>query len=118
MAMMTSQPSDEWRDLVMGKVDAVLEKRKITDRAPHRDFRARIQLSAVGALVAAAQARGMSTSAYLRRAGLAFAAYDLDLDLADLLEDEPATRLKGDWPRANRREHGQGHGIWRIGGLE
>jgi hypothetical protein len=107
----------DWQEVVLGQVDVVLAGRAITKK-PHRDFKARIQLSAVPALTEAAKLRNMSVSAYTRRACLAFAAYDLGLNLADLLEDEPSQRLKSDPPTTNLEEGGRGHGNWVIQGLE
>lgn len=109
--------SRDWRDLVMGSVEAELDRRHKPKR-PHRDFRARIQLSAVPMVVEAARRRDMSATAFLRRAALAFAAYDLGLDIDQILADEPATRLKSEGPKTNRYEAGRGHGDWRIMGLE
>lgn len=112
---MTSREPD-WIELVMGNIDTLIAHRSPSKRA-HRDFKARIQLSAAPAIFAAAERRNMSASAYLRRCALAFAAYDLDLDLDVLLADEPATRLKSEGPKTNRLDEGQGHGEWVIGGL-
>lgn len=103
--------------LLLGQVDARLASRRAFPKPPHRDFRARMPLSAVPAIIRAARERDMSVSAYIRRAGLAFAAYDLGLDLKELLEDEPATRLKYEGVPHDRLEHGQGHGNWIIGSL-
>lgn len=116
---MSQRPGGDphWRELMMGQVDAELAKRK-RSKKPHRDFRARIPLGAAGALNQAAAARGMSVSAYLRRAGLAFAAHDLGLDLGELLADEPASRTRFAGTAADREMAGQGHGLWRIRGLE
>ena len=100
----------------MGQVEATLLTRK-SPKKPHRDYRLRIPLSAAPALLAAAEKRGMSVSAYTRRASLAFAAHDLGLDLAQLLIDEPATRHKFDGGGLDREEAGQGHGNWVIEGL-
>jgi len=105
------------QDLLMGQIDRVLAARKEGTRPPHRSYRVRVQLSATMLIRDAAAARGMSVSAFLRRAGIAFAAYDAGLDVADLLKDEPPTRLKFEGPRVNREEGGQGHGKWKIRGL-
>lgn len=102
---------------MMGQVDSVISTRGY-QKPPHRDFKARIQQSAAPSVTKAAADRGMSTSAYIRRAALAFAAFDLGLDLAELLQDEPATRLKSDGPRTNLLEAGEGHGNWTIEGLK
>lgn len=104
-------------DLLMGQIDRVLAKRKDGSRPACRYYKVRVQNSATMLIRDAAARREMSVSAYLRRAGIAFAAYDLGLDLAELLKDEPPTRLKYDGPRADRTEAGEGHGRWRIGGL-
>lgn len=111
---MVSNPA--WEDVLMGQVDATLASR-VAKKPPHRDFRTRVPLSAASSIHEAAAARGMSASAYIRRATLAFAAYDLGLDLAELLRHEPATRLNSESPRAVRAMLGEGHGEWRIGGL-
>lgn len=107
----------DWRELMMGQVDAELARRS-RPKPPHRDFRARIPLSAAPALNQAAANRGMSVSAYLRRAGLAFAAHDLGLDLADLLSDEPTTR-PGRFAgfRADLDPTGMPFGAWEIEAL-
>lgn len=103
-------------DLLLGQIDAVLATRK-EKKPPHRDFKARMPLSTVQYVIEAAKIREMSVSAYLRRAGLAFVAHDMNLDLAELLEDEPVTRIRYESPNADRQEGGAGHGKWIIGGL-
>ena len=108
---------NDWQEVVLGQVDVVLSGRD-AQKKPHRDVKARIQLSAVPALTEAARMRDMSVSSYTRRAAIAFAAYDLSLSLADLLEDEPAQRLKTEPPSENREEGGRGHGNWVITGLK
>jgi hypothetical protein len=102
----------------MGRVDQVAATRKRTHKPPHKDFRARIALSAAPIVVRAAAERGMSVSAYIRRATLAFAAFDQGLDLSDILADEPATRLKSEAPGMEREDGGRGHGQWVIRGLK
>jgi hypothetical protein len=109
----TPRPKPDWRDLMMGQVDAHLARRA-KPKKPYRDFRARVPLAAAPVINTAAANRGMSVSAYLRRAGLAFAAHDLGLDLADLLADEPVTRLKFAGFPGDHADQGQGHGKWRI----
>jgi hypothetical protein len=101
---------------LLGSLDAMLAAQQTT-KPPHRDFRARMPLENVGYLVQAAADRNMSISAYVRRATTAFIAFDLGLDLAQLLENEPATRLRYESPEADRLERGEGHGKWVIGSL-
>jgi hypothetical protein len=100
----------------MGQVDRVLAS-KTENKTPYRDFRCRVRPSQAGPLYEAATARGMSVGAYIRRATLAFVAYDLGLDLTDLLEDEPPTRIRFAQPGNDQSMRGQGHGSWRIGHL-
>jgi len=103
-------------DLLLGMVDAILARQAV-DKSPHRDYKARMPLRVAPLLAEAAAAREMSVSAYLRRAGLAFVAHDLGISLEELLHDEPATRLRTEGPKTNRQEAGEGHGLWKIGGL-
>ncbi len=109
--------TEDWQHLFMGQVDAKIAARKDT-RKPYRDFKARIPLSAAPVLGAAAAQREMSVGAYIRRACLAFAAFDLDLDLAQVLIDEPETRRQYDGAFRDKAEAGQGHGNWVIEGLK
>lgn len=71
------------------------------------------------ALRQAANSRGMTTSAYLRRAVAAFAAKDLGVDFEDILKDSPAPDLTrgrdpetGTWTR--RMDDGTGYGSWEV----
>lgn len=108
-----SWPQDSWQALFMGQVDAKLSKRSASKR-PYRDFKARIPLNAAPALHEAARARGMSVGAFVRRSALAFVAHDLGIELSELLEHEPVTRV---WLEAVAVTHdmaGQGHGQWVI----
>ncbi len=108
---------DDWRELFLGRVDATLTG-KVSDRhRPHRDYRARIPLGSAGFLVSAADQRNLSVSAYLRRAGMAFTAFDLGMSLADLLDDEPATRHKFDGPQSDAVPQLHAHGLWQIQNL-
>ena len=114
---MSKKAEPDFRELLMGSVDALFEERKTVKR-PHRDIRTRVPVHIAPLIFKAAALRGLSAAAYLRRAVVAFAAYDLGLDAAQLLEEEPAMRLKGEGPKTNRLEAGRGHGSWGIRGLE
>lgn len=111
-------PRPQGEDILLGMIDATLASRRKDYNIPHRDFKARIQMSAAPHVVKAAQERGLSVSAYIRRAALAFAAHDLGLDLAEVLKDEPQWRLRTEGPRTNHSEGGEGHGNWQIKGLK
>ena len=64
----------------------------------------------------AARQRGMPVSHYVRRAVLAFVAYDLDIDFIELAEHEPAIPQEGTLPP--RKMRGRGYGKWRIRRLD
>lgn len=73
-------------------------------------------------LRAAADARGMGTSAYVRRAMCAFVAADLDLQLADVCAMAPPVRTdrrhgrrgKPAGTHGRRRDDGSGYGHWHA----
>jgi len=60
------------------------------------------------ALAQAADRRGMSVTAYMRRAVAAFVAADTDTFLRVLLQDSPHP----DGPAAGKFDDGRGHGDW------
>ncbi len=70
----------------------------------------------------AARMRGISLSAYVRRAAVAMAVYDLGLDYFTVMKDERGTRGYGD--RGGNPEEiaasaqGRGYGSWEIKELE
>lgn len=64
----------------------------------------------------AAAKRGIPVSAYLRRAMMAFVAYDLDIDFLELAVAEPAITESENLPP--RRFRGKGFGKWRIRKLD
>jgi hypothetical protein len=66
----------------------------------------------------AARARGLSLSAYCRRAIFAFAAFDMGLNPADLLAMEGRTAAATQRSLDAVDRQGQGHGRWRIVRLE
>lgn len=103
-------------DLLMGMVDARFEAQAHPPVAV-RDFKTRVTVAVAPDVYEAAAAREMSVSAYMRRSLLAFVAFDRDLDLYELLRNEPATRLNNASPALDKSEDGQGHGLWRIGSL-
>jgi len=60
------------------------------------------------ALARAADRRGMSATAYMRRAVAAFIAADTDIPITDLLRDVPHPS----GPAAGKFDDGTGHGSW------
>ncbi|RPH50964.1 MAG: hypothetical protein EHM91_01565 [Planctomycetota bacterium] len=64
----------------------------------------------------AAERRGMSVAAFLRRAALAVAVHDLGLSWHEVMKDEISPRRHGNARYFNTRENdgGAGHGLWRI----
>lgn len=109
---MKADPSE----LLMGLVETQIGRDFPAD-ANYRSFRTKIPLQWAGEVYAAASGREMSVSAYLRRSMLAFTAFDRTLDLREMLADEPPTRIRFAQPNNDRREGGNGHGRWEIGGL-
>jgi hypothetical protein len=68
---------------------------------------------------AAARRRGMSPSAYLRRAAVAFATFDLDRDWDEVMADEPGfTAFGKNMGKSPYRPNGHGFGPWKVLGLE
>jgi hypothetical protein len=66
----------------------------------------------------AARRRGMSPAAFIRRAAVAFACYDLDADWDEIMVDEPGfTAFGRNMGKSPYRPNGHGFGHWRITGL-
>lgn len=66
----------------------------------------------------AARRRGLSTTAYIRRAAAAIATFDLEASWEDAMADEPGFGLYGERPgRAVIRPDGHGFGPWQVTGL-
>lgn len=67
----------------------------------------------------AAEARGMSTTGYTRRAAIAVAVHDLGEDWFEAMDGEPGFGLYGTSPgRSAIYADGEGFGPWKITGLE
>jgi hypothetical protein len=67
----------------------------------------------------AAEARGMTSAAYARRAVSAFIAHDLGLTLQQVVETTPAVLTPAQQAKAARDRHfpkddGQGYGKWEV----
>lgn len=65
----------------------------------------------------AAWHRGMTVNSYLRRAALAFSAYDLGLDWWEVTANETHIGGKSSGRTSYERLHGSGYGDWIISGL-
>ena len=65
----------------------------------------------------AAEQRGMSFAAFVRRSAFAVAVHDLGLDWDEVMKDEISPRAYGNARYYNTREFdgGTGYGPWRIG---
>jgi uncharacterized protein (DUF1778 family) len=88
---------------VQGKGMVMVERRSVTLQVSTDEHRA---------LFRAAKARGLSMSAYARRAAIAFAAHDLDLNRVEVHENEPAIVARDE--NEPRMFHGEGFGSWNI----
>lgn len=75
-----------------------------------------LPLEVVDAINHAAAARGMSATAYMRRAITSFAAYDTGVDFFALSEHERAITPPGVASHGVKMR-GRGHGSWLITGL-
>lgn len=66
----------------------------------------------------AARTRGMSASAYIRRAVAAFAAHDLGEEMADIVSDSPMvqwrTKTENGQHFAMGHDDGEGYGSWDV----
>jgi hypothetical protein len=76
-----------------------------------------LPLEVADAIKDAAYGRGMTMSAYLRRAATAFAAYDTGVDFYELSENEYAISEPGQ-TLPGVRKAGRGHGSWVIRELQ
>jgi hypothetical protein len=98
--------------------DAVQRSISVKRIAPNTDkFMVRTALTTRPLLLHAAQARGVSTDTYIRRALSAFLVYDLGLDWWELLSDEPWATLSGQSLHERRPLAGAGYGPWQIDSL-
>lgn len=103
---------DGWRKILLDQIDSKLTTR--TRRSVGINFP--VELHAL--LMRAARQRGMSMAAYTRRAALAFAIRDLELDYDMVMKDEPAVREFGEGMSLGDKLSGKGYGRWKIEALE
>jgi hypothetical protein len=105
MPSKSKQPS--WQELLQSKLD----------RPPAGTRTSAIRTNAAidKAIKDAAANRNMSVTAYIRRAAVAMAVYDLGLEWDAVMSDEPGFGVFGENPgRAVIRPEGHGFGPWKI----
>jgi hypothetical protein len=106
-----------WRERVRDKVNSKAERSQMRGRSPLQQFPVSYAWKAL--LKRAAEARGMSSAAYARRAVSAFIAHDLGLTLSEVVSTTPAvlTRQEAAESARNRispKDDGQGYGKWEV----
>lgn len=110
--MTDSSSSGRWREVILDELDAQPAGRAVATVGlaypPHWS----------PLLIAAAEKRGLSLSAYVRRAAFAFVVSDLGLDWIELMRDEPRIRQLGEFSADPERAEGFGYGAWKITTLE
>lgn len=98
------------------KLEAALEAKQ-PQRVSRRSSAINYPASLFPLLVEAARRRGMSVTAYQRRAVLAFAVWDLGLDWMHELEDEGPIAPPEGQVISREPARGRGFGRWKITGL-
>lgn len=106
------QPDNgRWRDVLLDKLDA-------QQKPARRSVAINLDDEQRSAILHAAEARGLSMAAFVRRAALAIAVHDLELDWDALNANEPRVRGYDDLAGDPIRAGGRGFGPWKITGLE
>lgn len=111
----------DWRSVIADQV-AVKGAEAREGSASHRANISRVGFGAAAHpfVVQAAQARGISVAAYIRRSTLGMVALDLGLDLRDLLERDVAPSPYGSggaesrWGRGDRDLDGERFGSFAV----
>jgi hypothetical protein len=70
---------------------------KDADRTPRRSMAVNYPTELYALVLAASKNRGMTATAYQRRASLAFACHDLGLPISVVAVHEPPTAVTGPW---------------------
>ncbi len=102
----------DWRAIVRADVDAI---RPDSDSGK-TSTNIEMHTPAHQIVERAAQARRMTTASYMRRAAMAFAAYDAGIDVLELFAMEP--RVTRETGTGMVDPEGTGFGDWRIKKLE
>lgn len=108
---MPAPSNGRWQDRILDKLDAQQKR----DR---RSIAVNLDNDQRSAVIRAAAARGLSMSAFLRRAALAVAVHDGHGDWFELNAHERRVRPLGDKGSDPIRAAGSGFGPWRITGME
>lgn len=108
--MSNPTPAEGWEILT----DAV---HQATHRPSHRDFElvcANLSPEQRQLLFLASRTRGIALQPYVRRATLAFVAFDIGLNWDEITEDEPTTNAFGEFRMQGTARYGAGYGPWQI----
>lgn len=102
------EPAQWWKN-----IDDQMASREV--RTPRRSIAVNYPNELYAHVLKAAEARGLSMTAYQRRAVLAFACYDLGLEWDAVMADEPAVT---EFESGRKVEaQGRGYRFWEIVGL-
>lgn len=106
-----------WQERVRTKVQAKADRSQMRGRSPLQQFPVSYPWKSL--LKKAAEARGMSSAAYARRAVSAFIAHDLGLTLEEVVRTTPAVLTPAEKAEAARngrspKDDGQGYGQWKV----
>lgn len=104
----------DWRDVVRADVNSMPPS--VSDRNGLNKITTDFRFAAYGIIAGAARMRRMSLASYLRRAGLAMAAYDLGIELKALLEIDPRVARETGFVVSD--PDGTLFGRWEIRALE
>jgi len=105
----------DWREKLMDQVDA----REVETASRRRSIGLNFPTDLYELVQNAARERGISMAGFARRAAVAFAVHDLDLDWDEVMADEKPVQPYGvaePGARANEGA-GRGYGSWKIGSL-
>lgn len=98
----------------MDKIDEHLESRR-DNRVQRRSLAVNFTPEQYALVSEASMGRQMSTTAFIRRACLAFATYDFDLDWDETMANEQSVAGFGTNTSTASKKAGSGHGPWVIG---
>jgi hypothetical protein len=101
---------ESWQTIIEAQVAASVQRHR---RQPRKSTAINLAQEQYNVLLNAARSRDISMAAYLRRAALAFACFDLGLDWDQVMADEPATGGFGN-TGVLQELAGSGAGAWHI----
>lgn len=111
--MTTPSERGRWQERTKGALDAL-----DAGRSERHSTNLSLPPEWTPILQRAAAARGLNTSAFVRRAAMAIAVHDLGLDWLEVMSIEPRVRLHGEFAGEPQRRGGTGHGPWQVSSMQ